>query len=179
MTLTMAAESLHTKLRRLRDAATSLQTTIMEDQPLTGECILTGVLSDDVDAWNGWLDEIINAAPGTIVGSESEKCQALGRSHQIFTRLEQHFFDELISRGRLESLAQLAQERGGEWCGWSEEVRESLRECCALIIELNETFLHCWQELMPPAPGASVSRQRTEAPFRVLTGGQPTSGKCS
>lgn len=176
MTLAKSAESLHAKLRQLRDSCQSLQTTILEDKPLIGECVLTGVLSDAVDAWQGWLDETIQAISEQQAcpdaGQERETRQALSAAHEIFAKLLQHFFDDLISQGRLEALAQLAMERGGEWRAWSESVRESLRDCCTQVIDVSEAFLRCWQELQELSPNSSVGRQRADPPFRVLTGGK-------
>jgi hypothetical protein len=70
---------------------------------------------------------------------------------ELSHHLHQRFYDEMVSFEPLDELRELARQRAEQWAGWVNGTTDALSECREPLYKINETLLHCWQELSTPS----------------------------
>jgi hypothetical protein len=68
---------------------------------------------------------------------------------------------DLLSYERLAELATFGSERGGEWRGWADSVKEALARSWRPAFEVNQALFLCWQEIAERAGVNAVSVHAT------------------
>ncbi|MDS4011692.1 MAG: hypothetical protein RKK15_09855 [Defluviicoccus sp.] len=157
----MAIESTFFELRegheRLMEGLKALRTTVIEDKPLYGDVVLVDDLGNAVDDLLGWLEEGLATVRDAqaAVAHPSDLARAagsLGKAHDRLLLLLRRFFGETIAYRRLNALAQFGAARGGEWQAWLEVVFAALRQCEESLLDMQDSFLRCWQDLTERLP---------------------------
>jgi hypothetical protein len=159
-------QDLAARLSALREAAESLQITVVEDRPLSGGVLLVERLGNAVDDLRGWVEESLVAATDALaaVGNpldEYKARNALAQANRLFLRVEYKFLSEEMSCDQLHELTKFGRRRGREWLGWSGSVIQALTQCRGLVHEVDEALLLAWQELSERLGSAGVSIQTT------------------
>jgi hypothetical protein len=159
-------QNLAARLSALREAAESLQITVVEDRPLSGGVLLVERLGNAVDDLRGWVEESLVAAADALaaVGNpldEYKARNALAQANRLFLRVEYKFLSEEMSCDQLRELTKFGRRGGREWLGWSGSVIQALTQCRGLVHEVDEALLLAWQELSERLGSAGVSIQAT------------------
>lgn len=159
-------QDLAARLGALREAAESLQITVVEDRPLSGGVLLVERLGNAVDDLRGWVEESLVAAADALaaVGNpldEYKARNALAQANRLFLRVEYKFLSEEMSCDQLHELTKFGRRRGREWLGWCGSVIQALTQCRGLVHEVDEALLLAWQELSERLGNGGVSIQTT------------------
>lgn len=159
-------QDLVARLGALRDAAESLQITVVEDRPLSGGVLLVERLGNATDDLRGWVEEALVAAGDALaaVGNPLDEYKArtaLAQANRLLLRVEYKFLSQEMSSEQLHELAKFGRRRGREWLGWSGSVMQALTQCRALVHQVDEALLLTWQELSERLGTAGVSIQTT------------------
>ncbi len=154
------------RLRALREAAESLQITVVEDRPLSGGVLLVERLGNAVDDLRGWVEESLVAAGDALaaVGNPLDQYRArtaLANAHRLVLRVEYKFLSEEMSCAQLNELTKFGRRRGQEWFGWCGSVIQALTQCRGLVHEVDDALLLAWQDLTERLGSAGVSVQAT------------------
>jgi hypothetical protein len=159
-------QDLVARLGALREAAESLQITVVEDRPLSGGVLLVERLGNAVDDLRGWVEESLVAAGCALaaVGNPLDEYTArtaLANANRLFLRVEYKFLSEEMSCEQLHEVTKFGRRRGREWLGWSGSVIQALTQCRGLVHEVDDALLLAWQDLSERLGSAGVSVQTT------------------
>lgn len=151
MTLEASFEVAVLRFRILRDAVSSLQVTVVADNPQTGAALVDN-LATVIDDLIGHLEAAESAArqghEAVSYPADFHKTQrSLVVSQENFNAFSFRFWSDLMAYEQLADLESFGQERGGEWRGWANTVIESLKSCRQPVFQLDQALFNCWKEL--------------------------------
>jgi hypothetical protein len=87
--------------------------------------------------------------------------RALTECHEAFNKLLKKFWQEVMSFGQVEELAELGRERGSQWSKWTTTIQAWIKDCVDGFLQVNEMLVICWQEMTERLGIATVSVQNT------------------
>ena len=174
MALEATFRELSIQLRKLSDTLLALRLTVGEDKPLKGEAALVDSLEDAILDLMGLLDECLKAARAAqkAVGYPLDldaARRALAKLQGSFHRIEQQFSADLVSYEKLTDLANLGNERRGEWIPWTGSVKHGLEQCRQPLDGASKALAACWQEIAERVGMTSISVQATNIGQKVVT----------
>lgn len=166
MALETTFQDLVVKLRGLRETVASLQITVIEDRPLSGDVLLVERLGNAVDDLRGFAEEALAAAVEALraVGNPLDGYRArnaLATANRQFLSLEYKFLVEQMSSDLLNELKKLGRHHGREWHGWTDTVLQALQQCHDPVHDVDDAFLLSWQDLSERLGSGGVSVQTT------------------
>lgn len=94
--------------------------------------------------------------------------RSLAICQECANQLIQQFYGDLASCERIEDLNDLATHGGRDWATWVLGVRDGLSSCPAILHSINQSLLHCWQEITEPIGPMSVSARATSVGSRIV-----------
>ena len=152
MTLEASFQVLTIKFQALCDAVSSLQLTAGEDKPLTGGVALVDQVSNTVEDLVACFEES-NGAARRALQAVAHPADFQTARHSLVL-CQQHFNDlsyrltsDLLSYELVAELATFGSERGGEWLGWSNALKEAIDSCRQPAFDVNQALFLCWQEI--------------------------------
>jgi hypothetical protein len=157
MTLEASFAELSETFGHLERALDNLVWAVVQGQPETGE---GHALVDQYDAaTNDLLGLVREAQEAGKEGRQAVRApldlartrQALAACHDRFNQLSVHFYDDLVSFDWIDALNNLARERGREWDGWVQGVKDALNRCPQPLHDVSEALFACWQDLTESA----------------------------
>jgi len=142
---------LSTSLHRLSDTLNAVQVTV-GDKPSGEKSALADGLEATVLDMMGTLSEArkaaLSARPALDHPPDLDRARReLTLCRERFRHLEKDFASGLASSGKLEELASLGHERGGEWRSWGAAVKLGIEHCRDPLEESSKALAECWQEL--------------------------------
>jgi hypothetical protein len=154
------------RLGAMRTAMGDLSVCVRVDRPTGSDVAFVETLADRTEDVSALVGE---AADSAAIAYETSKHPpdadsarlALGLCQDRFNAVARRFASELAAYEVVTDLARAAQERGGEWPGWVTSVREGLARCQALVDEVNQALLACWEDLAERAAHGSIHVQST------------------
>lgn len=152
MALEAALQQLCAQLLALREAYSSLRTTIREDKPLQDDVVLVDVFGDAADDQIGLLDEALTAIGDALAAAGEPVAlvhlrRALLSCHERCGDVARRYWGDLFGYARLRELRRFGRRRGGEWRAWATGVRRALAACEEPLWAIDRELLGCWQEL--------------------------------
>ena len=162
MTVEAAFHALIADLTHLREGLTDVEVTIQEDRPLTDDVALADRLDDAAQDVAGWVEECGRAAAAGRKAARRESqpgavARALIACQESFERASLRFTADLGSRDLMEALSAVGKERGGEWWGWADGVKQAVDRCQPLLHAVMADLFACCRELGERSGSAPVS----------------------
>src|SRR5262245_42893316 len=153
MAMDASFKDLSAQLHMLREGLIELRTAVVEDKPLRDDVFLVDLFADVTDDLLGWVDEAISSAGGVRqIGRQSIGLDRASRTlldcQELCDRIVRRFTSDLCSFERINELIHLGRERGGEWKGWANGVKEALDHCQQSLHNLTHKLFYCWQEVV-------------------------------
>jgi hypothetical protein len=157
MTLEASFAALGETFGHLKRALDNLVWAVVQGQPQTGE---GHALVDQYDAATNDLLGLVREAQEAERGGRqavhgpldlARTRQALTVCHERFNQLSIHFYDDLVAYDWIDALNILARERGREWDGWVQGVKDALNRCPQPLHDVSEALFACWQDLTESA----------------------------
>lgn len=166
MALERTLMELQRDLHRLSDAARGLRVTVVEDKPLSEGAALVDALGDIADDVVGWVTGAQQAANEAMDAArpvpDVRRAQRALAACQADTNLVwQRYVNDLASCEHRQELRRLARERRGEWVPWVGGVNDAIFKLRMPLLDLNQTLLTCWTEMVDQAARLSVHIQNT------------------
>jgi hypothetical protein len=162
VTLEGSFDGLRRDLQQLRDAVASLRVTLVVDRPTDDDLALVDSISDVVDDVLGLLKVATTAAAQARQASEYPRdlpatTHALAASQAAFNGCFQKLLSGLMPYERIVEVITLGEERGGEWAGWADSVKDAIDRCREPADRVTEALLACWQETAERAETQAIS----------------------
>jgi hypothetical protein len=162
VTVDVAFRALIADLAGLREGLTDLDVTIHEDRPLTDDVALADRLADAAQDVAGWVEECARAAAaGRKEARRESRTGALGEAlvacQEYFARASLRFTADLGSRDLMEALSAVGKERGGEWWGWADGVKQAVDRCQPLLHAVMTDLFACCREMGERTASTPVS----------------------
>ena len=151
MALESTFRALFIQMRKLCDTLNAILLTVGDRPQKRG-----AALADDLE--NTVLDILGLAEASRTAARIAEKAtahpmdldqarRALAKCQRNFHQAERQFSSELVSYEKLRDLAQLGNERGGEWKSWAGGMKDAIQQGREPLDEASNTIALCWQEL--------------------------------
>ena len=160
MALEAAFRDLSVRLHHLHDALNALQVKL-GDKPIDDEPALADGLETAVLDILGLAEDARTAArvAEKAVASPMDMDRArraLAKCQENFHRVEQQFSNGLVSYEKLNNLASLGSERGGEWKPWAGSMKDAIEQGRQPLEETSKALAACWQELVEHSGTTSI-----------------------
>jgi len=158
--LEAAFRDLSVRLHHLHDALNALQVKL-GDKPIDDEPALADGLETAVLDILGLAEDARTAArvAEKAVASPMDMDRArraLAKCQENFHRVEQQFSNGLVSYEKLNNLASLGSERGGEWKPWAGSMKDAIEQGRQPLEETSKALAACWQELVEHSGTTSI-----------------------
>jgi hypothetical protein len=175
MTLRKTFEQLALKVRELANAVRELEVHVSDQS--AADAVLVERLEDDVQELLASLGEArvaIGQALGTgeRTGSLEVAASELARCHECILGATRRL-GALLSHESIHDLLELGKRRGGGWLPWAREVHDALERCRALLDDVHEGLLECWQDVAAWSAAGAVSIQTTNIGQQVAVPAEP------
>jgi ElaB/YqjD/DUF883 family membrane-anchored ribosome-binding protein len=161
MALEATFRLLFVQIRKLCDTLNAILLTVGDKPTNRG-----AVLADELE--NTILDMLGLAEDARTAARTAEKAvassidldrarRALAKCQENFHQVERQFSNELVSYQKLNQLASLGSERGGEWKAWAGSMKDAIEQGRQPIEETSKALAACWQELVEHSGTTSIS----------------------
>jgi ElaB/YqjD/DUF883 family membrane-anchored ribosome-binding protein len=161
MALEATFRRLFVQIRKLCDTLNAILLTVGDKPTNRG-----AALADELE--NTILDMLGLAEDARTAARTAEKAlaspidldrarRALAKCQDNFHQVERQFSNELVSYQKLNNLANLGSERGGEWKAWAGSMRDAIEQGRQPIEETSKALAACWQELVEHSGTTSIS----------------------
>jgi hypothetical protein len=97
--------------------------------------------------------------------------QLLVTCQECANQLIQQYYGDIASCERIDDLNDLAKHGSRDWAKWVLGVRDGLSSCPEILHSINQSLLHCWQEITEPIGPMSVTAQATSLGPRIVIHG--------
>jgi hypothetical protein len=165
MGLGLAFVDLRHRLEELDELVEQLQTVAEQDRPVEGDCLAADEVADAARDLHGLLAEALSAV---AMGTQALRHRDLGRAaaalsacHERVADVDEHFWQDLASSHRIETLRGLGRERGMAWTAWTAQVEKSLDHAWHRLLAVDRAVLACWRDIAELVELALVGRQGT------------------
>ncbi len=173
MALEATFRTLFVQIRKLCDTLNAVLLTVGDKPPRRGSALV-----DELE--NTVLDMLGLAEDARTAARLAEKAvaspldldrarRALAKCQENFHRVEQQFSNELVSYEKLKDLANLGNDRGGEWKPWSGSMKDAIEQVRQPLEETSKAIAACWQELAERLGMTNVSVNATNIGQQITT----------
>jgi hypothetical protein len=165
MALEATFRTLFVQLRNLCDILNAVLLTVGDKPPNRG-AVLVDQLENTVLDMLGLAEDartsarIAEKALGSPMDLDRAR-RALAKCQENFHRVEQQFSNELVSYEKLNNLASLGNDRGGEWKAWAGSMKDAIEQGRQPLEETSKALAACWQELVEHRGTTSISVSST------------------
>jgi hypothetical protein len=157
MTLEAAFLQLEDRLDHLERTLENVLWAVVQGQPVVEQ---GHALVDHYDEMASDLMGLVHEAKKAVAeGRKATKGRldlartrrALVACHERFHQLSIRFYDDLVSFDGIDALNNLAHERGREWAGWVQGIKDALDRCSQPLHDVSTALFACWQDLTETA----------------------------
>ena len=161
------------RLQKLHDSVNALQVTA-GDKPVEDGSALADGFEEEILEMMGSLHECrkaaLNARRAINHPLDFDRARRrLAVCQDSFQRIERQFASSLVSDEKLGQLAQLADERPGEWRGWATSIKHGFNECRPAMEYVSSALARCWREIAEHAAATSISVRTTNIGQKIVS----------
>lgn len=158
MSLESALLAFELSLDRLRRALEGVRSAC-DDHPEPGDAVFVDLYGDAADDLAGRLHRTLSAVRTLHRQGGGGDLGGAGRtleraSQELATVRERLYFDLVYPR--LGELAHFGTERGGEWLGWGQAVRDAVERCLVPLAAAERARDLAWREVGERAAGGQL-----------------------